>query len=270
MGLSPNIKPPAHETHPGIYASRASETTYVIRCGERSVLVDAGFFRNAEAHLVNFEASGIDLASIAAVLVTHFHVDHAAGLAHVRERLGCPIIAHKNAAPAIQTGDPVVTAAQIPYLGWDFPFPPCPVDEIVEDGDTVTVGDTTFDVIHIPGHTPGCAGYLWDSNLITGDVLFPDGRLGWADVHWGSNLLDTLETMDRIDALAPSVPAARRGQRGCQPYQRVRKESGSSHPASRNMNRTPRTPEGCQASRLRLPFPQTTERPTPLRRLFYR
>ena len=205
MGLSPNIKPPAHETHPGIYASRASETTYVIRCGERSVLVDAGFFRNAEAHLVNFEASGIDLASIAAVLVTHFHVDHAAGLAHVRERLGCPIIAHKNAAPAIQTGDPVVTAAQIPYLGWDFPFPPCPVDEIVEDGDTVTVGDTTFDVIHIPGHTPGCAGYLWDSNLITGDVLFPDGRLGWADVHWGSNLLDTLETMDRIDALAPSV-----------------------------------------------------------------
>ncbi|MFH1740905.1 MAG: MBL fold metallo-hydrolase, partial [bacterium] len=140
---------------------------------------------------------------IAAIFVTHFHVDHAAGLAHVRNRLNCPVVAHKNAVRTIESGDPVATAAQMPYLGWDFPFPPCKVDEVIEDGDTITVGKTTFHIIHIPGHTPGCVGYMWDGNLITGDVLFPNGDLGWADVHWGSNYLDTIDTMDRIAKLAP-------------------------------------------------------------------
>jgi glyoxylase-like metal-dependent hydrolase (beta-lactamase superfamily II) len=201
--IPPNVRPPAQETLPGVYASLASETTYLIRCGERCVLIDAGHLHNAEAHLANFESVGIDLESIDAVLVSHFHVDHAAGLARVRNRLGCPVVAHKNTAPVIQRGDPVITAAQMPYLGWNFPFPPCEVDEIVEDGDTISVGDKTFTVVHIPGHTPGCVGYLWEGNMVVGDVLFADGSLGWADVHWGSNYLDTLDTMDRIAKLSP-------------------------------------------------------------------
>jgi glyoxylase-like metal-dependent hydrolase (beta-lactamase superfamily II) len=201
--IPPNVRPPAQQALLGVYASRASETTYLIRCGERSVLIDAGYLHNATAHLANFESAGIDLGSVAAVLVTHCHVDHAAGLARVRDRLGCPVVAHKNTAPVIQRGDPVITAAQMPYLGWDFPFPPCEVDEIVEDGDTISVGDTSFTVVHIPGHTPGCVGYLWKGNMVVGDVLFADGRLGWADVHWGSNYLDTIDTMDRIAKLSP-------------------------------------------------------------------
>ena len=201
--LPPNVRPPAQEPLPGVYASLAGETVYVIRCGERSVLLDTGYVHNVDAHLDNFESAGVDLESIDAIIVSHFHVDHAAGLARARGRLKCPVVAHKNNVPTIETGDRVVSAAQMPYLGWDFPFPPCPVDEVIEDGDTITIGDTTFDVIHIPGHTPGCVGYLWAGNLITGDVIFPDGSLGWADVHWGSNYLDTIETLDRITKLAP-------------------------------------------------------------------
>ncbi len=202
--IPPNVRSPVEEPFPGVYASRASETVYLIQCGDRCVLVDTGYLHNTDAHLGNFEAAGVDLESIAVVFATHPHVDHVAGLAHVRDRLGCPVVAHKNAAHIIERGDRVLTAAHMPFLGWDYPFPPCKVDETIADGDTLEVGDITFTAIHTPGHTPGCVGYLWDGKLISGDVLFADGKIGWMDAHWGSNYLDIIDTMARIEGISPT------------------------------------------------------------------
>jgi metallo-beta-lactamase class B len=189
---------------PGVFTSAALELVYLIKCGDRSVLVDTGFLHNCDAHLANFSAAGIDLETIDAIFTTHFHVDHTAGLAHARKRLRCPVFAHKNNVPIIETGDRAATAAEMPYIaGWRFPYPPCKVDEVIEDGDDITVGSLAFRVVHLPGHTPGCTGYLWDGNLITGDVVFPGGSLGWNDVHWGSNYLDVIDTVKRIADLNP-------------------------------------------------------------------
>lgn len=197
-------KPGATKVLPGVWASVGLETVYYIRCGDRAVMVDSGFRHNVETHLRNFEAAGLNLASVDAVLATHAHVDHAGGLSLLRRTMGCPVVAHRNAADAIRKGDRVVTAAEMPFLqGWSFAFPPCEVDEAVEDGDSLVVGPTRFRVVHLPGHTPGCAGYLWDGHLVTGDTVFPGGSLGWYDAHWGSNLDDAAETMDRIADLAP-------------------------------------------------------------------
>lgn len=198
------VQGPAREALPGILLSSALEVVYVIRCGDRAVLVDTGYDHTADAHLDNFIAAGVDPATIDAIFISHFHVDHAAGTARLRKRLGCPVVAHRNNVEPIEKGDVVVTAARMPYItGWDFPFPPCPVDEIVEDGDTITVGSTAFTVFHIPGHTPGCTAYLWDDNMVTGDAVFPFGALGWNDVHWGSNYHDVIDTMERVKAINP-------------------------------------------------------------------
>ncbi len=199
-----DVQTPAQEPLPDVFASLAGETVYLIRCGVRNVLVDAGYLHNVEAHLGNFEALGLDLASVDAILVTHFHVDHAAGLARARARLDCPVVAHRNTAPVIEAGNRTITAALMPYLGWDFPFPACKVDAIVDHGDTIQIGTKTFTVIHLPGHTPGCTGYLWGGNLITGDVLFPGGGIGWSSPNWGTNFYDYVDTMDRIADLSPA------------------------------------------------------------------
>jgi glyoxylase-like metal-dependent hydrolase (beta-lactamase superfamily II) len=201
----PVRRPPA-EPLPGVFASCALETVYLIRCGRCSVLVDTGFVHNFAAHLDNFAAAGHDLSAIAAVLTTHFHVDHTGALADARARLGCPIVAHRNNVAVFESGDPVASAAQVPYAGWDFPFQACAVDHAVEDGDTIEVDGTEFRVVHLPGHTPGCTGYLFgDGLLILGDVVFPGGFLGWNDAHWGSNCYDVLDTMDYLARLAPKV-----------------------------------------------------------------
>jgi glyoxylase-like metal-dependent hydrolase (beta-lactamase superfamily II) len=198
------VQPEVHEPLPGLFASMGLETVYFIPCGKRSVLVDTGFVHTFDAHLRNFEAAGLDLGTVDAVFATHIHVDHTAALADAQRRLHCPVVAHKNNVSTIESGDRCATAACMPGIGWDFPYQACRVDHPVEDGDAITVGTTTFAVVHLPGHTPGCTGYLWgDGYFITGDVVFPAGILGWNDVHWGSNYLDVIDTMRRLAQLRP-------------------------------------------------------------------
>lgn len=202
--LTVAVKPPVHEPLPGVFASCGLETVYFIRCGKRSVLVDTGFVHTFPAHLENFEKAGLDLKTVDAVFTTHFHVDHTAALATAHRRLDCPIVAHKNNVEVYETGDRFASAAHMPYIGWVLPYEAYRVDHVVEDGDKITVGDTTFTVVHLPGHTPGCTGYLFgDGYLIIGDVVFPSGILGWNDVHWGSNYLDVIDTMNRLLQVSP-------------------------------------------------------------------
>ena len=57
---------------------------------------------------------------------------------------------------------------------------PIPPDFLVSQGDTITFGDCTLDVIHLRGHTPGSIALLYTDSLghghvFTGDSLFPGG-----------------------------------------------------------------------------------------------
>ncbi|MDP6100871.1 MAG: MBL fold metallo-hydrolase, partial [Dehalococcoidia bacterium] len=52
------------------------------------------------------------------------------------------------------------------------PFNP---DRLLEDGDTVQVGQVSLRVIHTPGHTPGSICLFSDGYLLSGDTLFPNG-----------------------------------------------------------------------------------------------
>ena len=59
------------------------------------------------------------------------------------------------------------------------PFPVKP-DRILANGDTVKIGELSFDVIHLQGHTPGSVALALDgaddaTHLFTGDCLFPGG-----------------------------------------------------------------------------------------------
>ena len=63
--------------------------------------------------------------------------------------------------------------------------PSPPVDEEVEDGDIITVGEVQLKVIHTPGHTPGGMCLYCAPDLITGDTLFVGG-VGRTDFPGGS------------------------------------------------------------------------------------
>lgn len=189
-----------------ICGSSQLENVFLIDFGKHSVLLDTGFDHQVHHHLDNLEALGCDLSKVVGILASHSHVDHTGGLKQARERLRVPVVAHPLAVGPIGTGDLLQTAAVIPEVrGWTFDFPACQIDETVDHGDVIQIGDERIDVVHIPGHTPDSTAYLWNGHFFTGDTVFGGGLVGWAHERWLSNYTDHAETMLRLIGSKPNA-----------------------------------------------------------------
>lgn len=109
------------------------------------------------------------------ILVTHAHFDHVEGIPGLKRRHGCRVI-----APA--------KAPQVPD-----------VDQVVCEGDQVTIGGLTATVIETPGHCPDHVAY-WFANekkLFAGDTLF---ALGCGRMM-GSTAEEFWQSLSRLAAL---------------------------------------------------------------------
>mgnify|MGYP000998083210 CR=1 FL=1 len=118
------------------------------------------------------------------ILVTHGHVDHAAGTAELAQRLGVPVEGpHPDDAFWIEQ-----LAQQAQAFGFGAPAEPFVPTRWLHQGDTVTVGEVTLEVLHCPGHTPGHVVFFSraDRIALVGDVLFA-GSIGRTDFPRGNH-----------------------------------------------------------------------------------
>ncbi|KNY22587.1 MBL fold metallo-hydrolase [Methylobacterium sp. ARG-1] len=117
------------------------------------------------------------------ILLTHGHVDHAAGADELRERLGVPIEGPHLADKFLLDFLPE-TAANY-GIGEGRAVTP---DRWLEDGDAVTVGELGFDILHCPGHSPGSVVFVSrDARFaLVGDVVFK-GSVGRTDLPGGNH-----------------------------------------------------------------------------------
>ena len=111
------------------------------------------------------------------VWITHGHLDHAAGAAEMAEKSGAPIV-----GPHLED-DFWIAGMSEQGRRWGLPDarPFNPTRWLV-DGDTVTLGETTWEVSHCPGHTPGHVIFFNRAARFAqvGDVLFK-GSVGRTD-----------------------------------------------------------------------------------------
>ncbi|MBJ7464427.1 MAG: MBL fold metallo-hydrolase [Mycolicibacterium sp.] len=129
---------------------------YLISCSAtgKTLLIDAANDADSLIELITEHAPDIAL-----IVTSHQHYDHWQALEAVTAATGAPTAAHALDAE---------------------PLPVTP-DRILADGDTVTVGELTFDVIHLQGHTEGSVALALRgadgeiTHLFTGDCLFPGG-----------------------------------------------------------------------------------------------
>ncbi|MFT4083409.1 MAG: MBL fold metallo-hydrolase [Nocardioides sp.] len=134
-----------------------SNNCYLLRCQQtgEQLLIDA-----ADEPRVLLDLVGAD--GLATVVTTHRHWDHHRALAEVVAATGAVTIAGERDAAAIEDATGVG------------------IDRAVGQGDTVTVGECTLQVIALRGHTPGSIALLYSDpagtpHLFTGDSLFPGG-----------------------------------------------------------------------------------------------
>ncbi|ADG88712.1 hydrolase [Thermobispora bispora] len=122
---------------------------YLIRCNATGdgLLIDAAAEPDRLLELIGDRP-------LRAIVTTHRHQDHWMALKEVARATGAEVIAHPLDAPEL----------------------PVPVTREVVHGDVITVGNASFEVIHLRGHTPGSIALLYeDRHLFTGDSLFPGG-----------------------------------------------------------------------------------------------
>ena len=142
----------------------------------KAAVVDPG--GDLDRILAAAQEEGVTLEKI---LLTHAHIDHAGGTAELAKSAGLPIEGpHKDDNFWIQG-----LAMQAQMFGFPAPevFTP---NRWLEDGDTVTVGNETLEVLHTPGHTPGHVVFFHRASKLAqvGDVLF-NGSIGRTDFPKG-------------------------------------------------------------------------------------
>jgi glyoxylase-like metal-dependent hydrolase (beta-lactamase superfamily II) len=150
----------ARRTLPGASIVKVSvgpmdNNAYLVTCSQtgETLLIDAA--NDAEILLEVIERYAPKLSLI---VTSHQHQDHWLALAEVAKATGVRTAAHRLDA------DPL----------------PVKPDRILANGDTVKIGELSFDVIHLQGHTPGSVALALDgadeaTHLFTGDCLFPGG-----------------------------------------------------------------------------------------------
>ena len=137
-----------------------------------------------------------------AIVLTHAHWDHVGAAAELRSLTGAQTIASAPDAPSIDGSECFDTL--------QMRFDPCPIDRIVDDGETVAIGAMQWNVMVTPGHTPGSMCLLLDPRfgndpqgcpvLIAGDTLFA-GAHGRTDLP-GGNPAAMSASLKRLAALA--------------------------------------------------------------------
>ena len=156
-------------------AETFTANVYLAR-GERTVLVDAGAMAGVE-DVVADHADNLD-----AVVLTHQHTDHVAELDAVLNRFDAELLAYGDHPR--RTGE-------------------------LTDGDTVEIGDETFEVVHTPGHADDHVALVSENTIFSGDVVvhddgaFDDGSFGRTDMAGQSReeLIDSIERiLDRLPA----------------------------------------------------------------------
>lgn len=145
---------------------------YTAQSGDHLWVIDAGYEPGPLIKLI--EETNI---APEAIVLTHAHSDHIAGIHEVLSRYpGTPIWI--GAEEEDWLNDPNLNLSA--FLGLSVTAPPA--SRLLNEGDTLTLGETSWRVLHTPGHSPGSKTFVCNESPVAfvGDALFA-GSIGRTD-----------------------------------------------------------------------------------------
>ncbi|RAW01115.1 subclass B3 metallo-beta-lactamase [Pseudochryseolinea flava] len=129
---------------------------YLITTSEGNVLINTGMPSSVAMIRKSIETLGFKFSDLKILLTTQAHYDHMGAMAEIRKLTNAKMMVHQ--------GDSSVTAdggnSDFLFGGKGAMYPPVPVDRVLKDKETITLGGTKILVLHHPGHTKGATSYL--------------------------------------------------------------------------------------------------------------
>ena len=140
-----------------------ASNTYIVfnENSNKAVIIDPSF--NIASAVNAILSDGLE---ITAILLTHGHFDHIAGVDSIRKSLNIPLYIHKNDA------DMLFSSEKNHGSFWGFDVATDPAENVIHDNDIINEGQMCFKVLHTPGHTKGSVCFICDDCIFTGDTLF--------------------------------------------------------------------------------------------------
>ncbi|MFA0962381.1 MBL fold metallo-hydrolase [Roseivirga sp. BDSF3-8] len=156
------------------------ENTYVLFDETKhAVVVDPGCYEAHERKALDTFISENEL-TVDLLLNTHCHIDHVLGNSHVKSTYKVPLLIHEKDLE-------VLNAAKVlaPNYGMA-DYQPAEPDRYMEEGETITFGNSELKVVFVPGHAPGHVAFINEEQniCIGGDVLFKSS-IGRTDLPGG-------------------------------------------------------------------------------------
>lgn len=158
----------------------------------KAALCDVGWYYDIVGEFI--KKQGVEVEYI---LLTHGHFDHLMGAKAAAAELGAKIAIHALDKDGLSD-------TEVNLMGdfrVDAPFEPTTADIILNDGDTITIGESTLKVMHTPGHSAGSVCFIDEEgrNILSGDTVFYS-TVGRTDLPTGSDA-DMYNSLKKIVAL---------------------------------------------------------------------
>ena len=155
--------------------------SYIIKGGNRLILVDAGLPGNAQKIINKIEEIGFKKSDVSLIILTHAHFDHTGSLKQLKDITKAKVVIHKNDADYLAEGK---SAAAIPSSGFvrfmmrlikngpSRKLEGVEPDILIEDEMDLSDFGVKGKVISTPGHTNGSVSVFLDSGkCLSGDTV---------------------------------------------------------------------------------------------------
>ncbi len=145
--------------------------------GMAAAVVDPG----GDAAMIASRVTSLGL-KVERILLTHGHLDHAGGAAELHDLLGAPVEGPDRRDTFL------LDSLEEDGRRWNFETRRVTPQRFLAEGETVTVGAHRFEILHVPGHTPGHIVFVARDVRFAqvGDTLF-SGSVGRTDFPYGDH-----------------------------------------------------------------------------------
>jgi metallo-beta-lactamase class B len=156
------------------YVGTNSLAAFLLVTPQGNILINSTYERNVPVIQKSIEQLGFKFSDTKILLGSHAHGDHQEGDALVKQLTGAQVMAMAEDVPALENMKPAGK--------------PHPIDRVLHDGDTVTLGGATLIAHLTPGHTRGCT--TWTTKVQEGGRSYDVVIIGSLGVNPGFQLVN--------------------------------------------------------------------------------